>query len=216
MATTVLICDDHGLLRAGLKALLAAEPGIEVVGEAEDGKQAVEQAVALRPEVALVDITMPELDGLAATRQIQRVAPDVKVLVLTMHDDPAYLYQALEAGASGYVYKRSAETDLIDAIHAVAHDDAFLAPRAAQRLVADYLARRSRGDLPPPAEKLTPREEEVLRLLARGYTNPDIAEELVISLKTVETHRAHILGKLGLRKRAELVHYAQTHGLLTA
>jgi two-component system response regulator NreC len=212
--TSVLICDDHALLRAGLKALLADEPGIVVVGEAENGRTAVERALALRPDVALVDITMPELDGLGATRQIHRGAPEVKVLVLTMHDDPAYLFQALEAGASGYVYKRSAEADLIEAIHAVSRDDAFLAPKAAQHLVADYVARRERGDLPPPAEKLTPREEEVLRLLARGYTNPEIAEELVISLKTVETHRAHILGKLGLRKRAELVTYAQTHGLL--
>lgn len=215
MATSVLICDDHALLRAGLKALLAGEPGIAVVGEAEDGVKAVERALALRPNVALVDITMPELDGLTATRRIRRGAPEVKVLVLTMHDDPAHLYQALEAGASGYVYKRSAEADLIDAIHAVARDEAFLAPKAAQRLVADYLRRRAAGDLPPPAEKLTPREEEVLRRLARGYTNPEIAAELVISLKTVETHRAHILGKLGLRKRAELVSYAQFHGLLT-
>ena len=215
VATRVLICDDHALLRAGLKALLADEAGVEVVGEAENGRVAVERAVALRPDVALVDITMPELDGLAATRQIQKGAPDVKVLVLTMHDDPAYLFQALEAGASGYVYKRSAESDLIEAIHAVVRGDAFLAPKAAQQVVADYLRRRDAGDLPPPAERLTPREEDVLRLLARGYTNPEIGEELVISLKTVETHRAHILGKLGLRKRAELVQYAQTHGLLT-
>ena len=214
MPIRVIVCDDHGLLRAGLKALLAGEAGIAVVGEAADGEEAVERASALRPDVALVDITMPRLDGLAATRRIRREAPAVKVLVLTMHDDPAYLFQALEAGASGYVLKRAAETDLVEAIRAVTHDEAFLAPRAVQRLVTDYLARRERGELPPPAEKLTPREEEVLRLIARGHTNPEIAEELVISQKTVETHRAHILGKLGLRKRAELVHYARTHGLL--
>jgi len=214
MPTRVLLCDDHALLRAGLKALLADEPGLEVVGEAADGAAAVERAVALRPDVALVDITMPELDGLAATRRIRRQAPDVKVLILTMHDDPSYLFQALEAGASGYVLKRAAESDLIDAIRAVSVGEAFLAPRAAQQLVADYVQRRERGDLPPPAEPLTPREEDVLRLLAQGYTNVEMAEELVISIKTVETHRAHILGKLGLRKRAELVRYAQTHGLL--
>ena len=214
MPIRVLLCDDHALLRAGLKALLADERGIEVVGEAADGQAAVVEAVARRPDVALLDITMPELDGLAATRQIRRRAPDVKVLILTMHDDAAYLFRALEAGASGYVLKRAAEADLVDAIRTVNIDDAFLAPSAARQLVADYLARRERGELPPPAEPLTPREEEVLKLLARGYTNVEVAAELVISGKTVETHRAHILAKLGLRKRAELVRYAQTHGLL--
>lgn len=210
----VLLCDDHTVLRAGLRALLADEPGIEVVGEAPDGGAAVAQAVALRPDVVLLDITMPELDGLGAARQIRRRAPAVKVLMLTMHDDAEYLFQALEAGAHGYVLKRAAETDLIAAIRGVQSDQAFLAPKAAQALVADYLARRDRGELPLPAEKLTAREEEVLRLLARGYINTEIADELVISVKTVETHRAHILSKLGLRKRAELVRYARSHGLL--
>lgn len=214
MPIRVLLCDDHALLRAGLRALLADERGIEVIGEAEDGHAAVAQAVRQRPDVALVDITMPELDGLAATRQIRRRAPDVKILILTMHDDPAYLFRALEAGAGGYVLKRAAEADLVAAIRTVNVDDAFLAPSAARQLVADYLARRERGELPPPAEPLTAREEEVLKLLARGYTNVEVATELVISSKTVETHRAHILAKLGLRKRAELVRYAQTHGLL--
>src|SRR5437867_2466595 len=146
MAIRVLLCDDHALLRAGLKALLADEPGIAVVGEAENGQAAVEQAVALRPDVALVDITMPELDGLAATRRIRRRAPEVKVLVLTMHDDPAYLFQALEAGASGYVLKRAAEADLVEAIRTVSVDEAFLAPAALRQLVADYLRRRERGE----------------------------------------------------------------------
>lgn len=214
MAIRVLLCDDHAVLRAGLKALLADERGIDVVGEASDGIQAVSEAVALRPDVALLDITMPELDGLNATRRIRRQAPAVKVLILTMHDDPEYLYQALEAGAHGYVLKRAAETDLIAAIRSVHVDEAFLAPRAAQTLIVDYLKRREQGDLPVPAERLTAREEDVLRLLARGFTNNDVADDLVISVKTVETHRAHILSKLGLRKRAELVRYAQTHGLL--
>ena len=214
MPVRILLCDDHALLRAGLRSLLADERGLAVVGEADTGLAAVQQAVALRPDVALVDITMPELDGLAATERIRRHAPEVKVLVLTMHDDPAYLFRALEAGAHGYVLKRAAETDLIDALRTVSVDEAFLAPAALRHLVADYLRRRERGELPPPAEPLTPREEEVLRLIARGHTNPEVAEALVISLKTVETHRAHILDKLGLRKRAELVRYAQTHGLL--
>jgi two-component system, NarL family, response regulator NreC len=214
VAISVLLCDDHALLRAGLRSLLASERGIEVVGEAENGRAAVERAVALRPDVALLDITMPELDGLAATARIRRQAPAVKVLVLTMHDDAAYLFRALEAGAHGYVLKRAAETDLVEAIRTVAVDEAFLAPAALRQLVVDYLRRRERGELPPPAEPLTPREEDVLRLLAQGYTNAETAEALVISIKTVETHRAHILGKLGLRKRAELVDYARTHGLV--
>jgi two-component system response regulator NreC len=214
MPIRVFLCDDHAMLRAGLKALLADEPGLAVVGEAGDGAAGVEQAVALRPDVALLDITMPELDGLEATRQLHRRAPDVRVLILTMHDDPEYLFQALEAGASGYVLKRAAEADLVAAIRTVVADRAFLAPAAQRTLVADYVGRRERGEIPLPVERLTPREEEVLKLLARGHTNQEIADALVISIKTVETHRAHVLDKLGLRKRAELVRYAQTHGLL--
>jgi two-component system response regulator NreC len=214
MSTRIVICDDHAVLRGGLRALLAAEPGLEVVGEAGDGAEGVERVLALRPQVALLDITMPGMNGIDAARAIHRLAPEVKVLMLTMHDDPEYLFRALEAGAAGYVLKRAADVDLIEAIRQVMLGEAFLAPAAAQTLVADYLARRDRGDLPITVETLTPREEEVLRLLAEGFTNQEIADRLFLSVKTVETHRAHILGKLGLRKRAELVRYARTHGLL--
>jgi two-component system response regulator NreC len=216
MSTRIVLCDDHAVLRSGLRALLTAEPGLEVVGEAGDGAEGVERVVALRPEVALLDITMPGMDGIAAARAIHRQAPEVKVLMLTMHDDPEYLFQALEAGAAGYVLKRAADVDLVEAIRQVVLGEAFLAPAATRALIADYLARRERGDLPLAVEALTPREEEVLRFLAEGYTNQEIADRLVVSVKTVETHRAHILGKLGLRKRAELVRYARTHGLLGA
>jgi len=210
----IVLCDDHAVLRSGLRALLASEPGLAVVDEAGDGVEAVERVVARRPEVALLDITMPGMSGIEAAREIHRRAPEVKVLMLTMHDEPEFLFQSLEAGAAGYVLKRAADTDLLDAIHQVVHEDAFLAPAAARSLIADYLARRDRGEVAPVVEELTAREEEVLRLLAEGYTNQEVADRLTISVKTVETHRAHILGKLGLRKRAELVRYARTHGLL--
>lgn len=167
-----------------------------------------------RPDVAIFDIILPGIDDLEAARRIRRGAPDVRVLMLTMHDDPAYLYQALDAGAAGYVLKRAADVELIAAIRSVVMDNAFLAPAAARSLVADYLHRRERGELRIEAERLTPREEEVLSLIAQGFTNVEIGDRLVISIKTVETHRSHVLAKLGLRKRAELVHYARTHGLL--
>ncbi|TAK20781.1 MAG: response regulator transcription factor [Chloroflexota bacterium] len=214
MSIRVFLCDDHAVLRAGLKALLATETGIEVIGEAGDGEEAVDAIAVLKPDVALIDITMPGIDGLETTRRIIRGVPGVRVLILTMHDDPEYLYQSLDAGAAGYVLKRAAETDLIDAIRSVISEETFLAPTAFRSIVADYVARRDRGELVGPIERLTAREEEVLRLLAQGYTNMEIADALVISVKTVETHRAHILDKLGLRKRAELVRYARTHGLL--
>jgi two-component system response regulator NreC len=216
MSLRVVLCDDHAVLRAGLRSLLTFDGDMTVVGEAADGHEAVEKVLELQPDIALLDITMPGMDGITAARQIHQQAPEVKLLILTMHDDPEFLFQALEAGASGYVVKRAAETDLISAIQQVHLGEAFAGSASTQRLVADYLLKRERGELPVLVENLTCREEEVLRFLARGYTNQEIAEELVISVKTVETHRAHILGKLGLRKRAELVRYAQTHGLLAA
>ncbi|TAK20682.1 MAG: response regulator transcription factor [Chloroflexota bacterium] len=214
MPIRVYLCDDHAMLRAGLRALLGDERGIEVIGEAGDGRTAVAEVVALRPDVAIFDITMPGIDGLEATRRVHRSVPEVRVLILTMHDDPAYLFQALDAGAAGYVLKRSAESDLIEAIRTIVVDNAFLAPAAASALVSDYVRRRDRGEIHEPIERLTAREEDVLKLIAQGFTNVEIADRLVISIKTVETHRAHILGKLGMRKRAELVEYARTHGLI--
>lgn len=216
MTIRIVLCDDHAVLRAGLRALLQAEPGLAVVGEAADGIETVDRVMALRPDVAVVDVAMPGRDGIAAAHQIHRLAPDVKILMLTMHEDGPFVAQALEAGAAGYVLKRAADVELIGAIHQVRRGGAFVGSPEIRRIAAEYHASRERGDVPLEIEALTAREEEVLRLLARGYTNHEIAAELVISAKTVESHRAHILGKLGVRRRAELVRYAQTHGLLGA
>jgi two-component system response regulator NreC len=213
---TVLIVDDERTFGEALEVALEREDDLRIVEVAMDGGEAVRAADRFRPDVVLMDVTMPGMSGIEAAREIHRLAPDVRILVLTMHDDPEYLFQALDAGAAGYVLKRAADTDLLEAIHRVVHEDAFLAPAAARALIADYASRRDRGEVAPVVEALTGREEEVLRLLAEGYTNQEIADRLIISVKTVETHRAHILGKLGLRKRAELVRYARTHGLLDA
>ena len=211
----LLLVDDHAVLRAGLRTLLNAELDMEVVGEAADGKQAVQKVAELEPEVVLMDISMPVLNGLEATRQIRRAHPQVKVLVLTMHDSEEYLFQVLEAGASGYVPKKAADTELINAIRAVYRGEAFLYPTAAKALIQDYLERARAGEESDSFDRLTEREKEVLKLVAEGYTNQEIAYMLVISVKTVETHRARIMEKLEFRTRAELVRYALNRGLLT-
>jgi two-component system response regulator NreC len=212
----VLLADDHAVLRAGLKALLNAEPDINVVGEAADGDEAIQESSRLHPDVVLMDITMPRTDGLAATETIRERNPSVRVLALTMHDSEEYLFRVLEAGGSGYVTKRAAVTELIDAIRAVHRGEAFLRPGAARQLMEDYLGRVGTGEEAESYGRLTQREREVLRLLADGYTNQEIADRLIISVKTVETHRAHILEKLGLHTRAELVRFARQRGLISA
>jgi two-component system response regulator NreC len=198
----VLIVDDHAMVRAGLRALLETQAGITVVGEAEDGVSAVERCRQLQPNVVLMDLTMPGRGGIRATEDIQREFPGVRVLVLTMHDDAAYVRQALVAGAAGYVLKKSLSSDLIRAIHAV-HAGARYLP--AQIHLSPPAA---------PAQPLTEREREVVRLIALGHTNSEIGRMLHISEKTVETHRAHIFEKLHLETRADLVRYALEHGLL--
>ena len=210
----ILLVDDHTILRAGLRALLSDEPDIEVVGEAGDGQKAVAQAQKLLPDVALMDISMPVMDGLEATRRIHQCCPEVKVLVLTIHDNEEYLFQILEAGGSGYLVKTSADTELINAIHAVHRGEAFLNPSAAKRLIKHYLRAVGQGEERQSYEELTGREKEILKFIAEGYTNQEIANLLIISVKTVETHRAHILEKLGLHTRADLVKYVRNQGLL--
>lgn len=213
----VFVADDHAVLRAGLRLLLDAEPDIEVVGESSTGEDAARQVEADPPDVVLMDITMPGAGGLAATARIHECCPSVRILVLTMHDEDSYLRQFLRAGASGYVLKKAADTELTAAIRAVHRGEVYLYPTVARALVSQYLQEK-----PSPSAdgdglaRLTRREREVLQLVARGYTNQQIADRLFVSVKTIETHRAHIMQKLNLHGRAELVRFALDRGLLAA
>jgi len=208
----VLLADDHAVLRAGLKALLNAEPDIEVVGEAADGQAAVDAAGRTRPDVIVMDIQMPRMGGLEATRVLKASDIPSKVLILTMHAESQYLLPLLEAGGSGYVLKSGADTELIEAIRTVHRGEVFLYPAATKLLVDGYLDRSGRdGD---PFDGLTEREREVLKLVAEGYSGTEIAERLIISPKTVDTYRERIMQKLGMRHRYELVRYALRKGML--
>jgi DNA-binding NarL/FixJ family response regulator len=203
----ILIADDHGIVRSGVKLLLDRQPDMEVVAEAEDGVEAIEKAIAEKPDLAILDVAMPRMTGLQATHEIRKQAPDVQVLILSMHEDERYLFEALRAGAAGYVLKRAADQDLVEAVRAAGRGEPFLTPTAQQALIRDFL---ERGEQP----ELTPREEEVVKLIAEAHTNKEIAEILHLSEKTVESHRANVLQKLGMRDRVELVRYAIRHGLV--
>ena len=215
MSIRVLIADDQSLVRAGFRLVLENHPDLEVVGEASNGNQAVHSVARLAPDVVLMDIRMPELDGIAATRQITARHP-ARVLVLTTYDLDEYVYDALQAGASGFLLKDTPPPQLVDGIRAVAGGEALLAPTVTRRLIEEFArigsARRTR---PPELEELTPRELEVLRLLARGMSNAEIAAALVLGDTTVKTHVAHVLGKLGLRDRVQAVVLAYESGLVT-
>ncbi len=214
-AIRVLLVDDHTILRAGIRALLAAEADITVVGEAADGQEAVEKADALRPDLVLMDVVMPRMNGLEATGLIKRRDPAVKVLVLSMYDDDEYVQQVIQAGASGYLLKGIVADDLVRAIREVHAGSSFLNPSVAAKLIEDYV-RRVRGEEDAPArEPLTAREREVLTLIADGNSNQAIADSLCLSRKTVESHRANIMRKLGLHDVTELVKYALRTGLIT-
>ena len=210
----VLLADDHAIVREGIKMILAAEPDIEVVGEAADGLQAVETAQKLKPDVAVLDISMPTLNGIEATRQIRSVLPNTHTLTLTMHEDDTYVFQLLKAGAAGYVLKRAAATDLVQAIRAAHRGETFLYPSVAKAVVADYLKRLEEGEGRETYDGLTEREKEILTLVAEGATNQEIARRLFISIKTVQTHRAHVMEKLNLHDRTKLVRYAIRKGLI--
>ncbi|MDQ7859798.1 MAG: response regulator transcription factor [Armatimonadota bacterium] len=210
----VVLAEDHAIVREGIRRLLAAEPDIVVVGEAADGHAAVDLTETLRPDVVCMDISMPGLSGLEATRQIKARLPEVGIVVLTMHEDEAYFYELVKAGASGYVLKRASARDLVDAVRAVAGGHTFLHPLIAQRLVSEHERTGGRDDDRRRYDGLTERERQVVRLIANGKTNREIAEALHISVKTVETHRTHIMEKLDLHDRAHLVRYAVRKGLI--
>jgi two-component system response regulator NreC len=209
----LLVVDDHPVVRAGLRTLLGAQPDMEVVGEAEDGTTALEQAAQLQPDVVVMDITMEGMGGLAATRELKRRMPDTKVLVLTMHENEEYLRQMLEAGATGYVLKQAVDTELAVAIRAVHRGEMFLYSSFTRVLLGD-LGQGEENEEGRSYELLSPREQEVLRLVALGYTNQQIADDLFLSVKTVETYRARVMDKLDLKSRSALVRYALRHGLL--
>jgi two-component system response regulator NreC len=206
----VLIVDDHAVVRSGLRRVLDAEDDIEAVAEAPSAERAVFEALEHRPDVVLMDVVMPGKSGIEGMPALLQAVPDVKVLILSMQDDPRYVHEAFEAGASGYVLKEAADTDVVGAVRAVAAGERYVHPALGARLVAAEAAERRRAEEDPLSE----REREVLRLLALGHTNQEIAGLLYISVRTAETHRAHIMQKLGLSNRAELVRYALEQGLL--
>lgn len=214
METKVLLADDHTILREGLRMVLDAQPQITVVGEASDGREAVEMAETLRPDVVVMDIAMPNLNGLDATRQIKKRWPEIRVVILTMHENQQYLMQIVKAGATGAVLKRSAGTELLTAIKAAARGQSYFSPSIASMMLEDYRLRLRDEGIDDP-EVLTEREREVLQLVAEGLTNQEIADALFVSIKTVQTHRSHIMEKLGVHDRTELVKYAIRTGMVT-
>jgi DNA-binding NarL/FixJ family response regulator len=208
----ILLADDHGLVRRGLRLILEAHPDLEVVAEAADGAQAVKLARDGDIDLAILDISMPRMTGLQAAREIHKHNPGLPILILSMHENEQYLYEALRAGASGYVVKKIADRDLVEACRATLRGEPFLYPGAVTTLISDYLRRARQGE--EPRDLLTPRESEIVKLVAESYTNKQIAEALVISEKTVDSHRANILEKLGLHDRVELTRYAIRSGLI--
>jgi DNA-binding NarL/FixJ family response regulator len=213
LRTTVLVADDHAVVRRGVRSVLDAEPDFEVVAEAGDGAQAVALALDHEVTLAILDVSMPRMTGLQAAEELHRRAPAMRSLMLSMYDDDQYFFEALRAGASGYVLKSGVDRDLVEACRAAMRGESFLYPEAAAALVKDRLARAAEGE-PVSADPLTARERQVLKLIAEAYTNQQIAEALVISPKTVENHRSNILEKLGMRDRVELTRYAIRRGLV--
>ena len=211
--TRILLADDHALVRRGVRLILDGEPDLTVVAEAADGAEAVALARSVEVDLAVLDVAMPRLTGLQAAREMSRRVPAPRILLLSMYDSEQYFFEALKAGASGYVLKTVANRDLIEACRATMRGEPFLYPAAVQALVRDYLDRASRGEA-TPEDPLSPRELEVVKLIAEGFTSEEIAEQLFISKKTVDRHRANMLEKLGMRNRVELTRYAIRRGLV--
>jgi DNA-binding NarL/FixJ family response regulator len=212
LVTRILIADDHAIVRSGLKKVLDAKADLEVVGEADDGAEAVEKAIAEDVHLAILDVSMPRMTGIQAAAELHKRKPELKTLMLSMHDSEQFLFEALRAGASGYVLKSGADTDIVDAVRAAMRGDSYLYPSAVTALVRDYAARGGRDE--EEFDVLTPRELEVVKLIAEAYTSKQIADELFISIKTVDRHRQNILDKLGMRDRVELTRYAIRRGLI--
>jgi DNA-binding NarL/FixJ family response regulator len=210
LVTRILIADDHPLVRSGLRRVLDAQPDLRVVGEAEDGAEAVQKALADEVDLVILDVSMPRMTGIQAADELSKRKPEIRLLMLSMYDSEQYLFEALKAGASGYVLKSAADEDIVKAVRATMRGESFLYPSAINTLVRDYVDRGAEGQ----PDVLTPRELEVLKLIAEAHTSKQIAEELVISVKTVERHRQNILDKLGLRDRVELTRYAIRRGLV--
>jgi len=212
LVTRILIADDHSIVRSGLKKVLDAKPDMEVVAEAEDGSEAVEKSLREDVHLVILDVSMPRKTGIQAAAELHKRKPELRVLMLSMHDSEQFLFEALKAGASGYVLKSGADTDIVEAVRAAMRGDSYLYPSAVTTLVRDYVERGGRGE--EQFDVLTPRELEVLKLIAEAYTSKEISKELWISIKTVERHRQNILDKLGMRDRVELTRYAIRRGLI--
>jgi DNA-binding NarL/FixJ family response regulator len=213
LRTRILLADDHTVVRQGLRFILDSEPDLEVVAEASNGNEAVARALGDDIDLAILDIAMPTMTGLQAARELARRRPELKMLILSMHDDEGYLFEALKAGTAGYVLKSVADRDLVEACRAAMRGEPFLYAGAERALVRDYVQRAQAGE-PLPEDPLTPREQQIVKLIAESHTNRQIAEVLTISEKTVETHRANILEKLGMRDRVELTRYAIRRGFV--
>jgi two-component system response regulator NreC len=211
----VLLAEDHTIVRKGICALLDAVEDIEVVGEAEDGREAIDKVSQLLPDVVLMDNTMPRLNGLEATRQIKKLFPEIIVLILTMHTDEEYIFQFLQAGASGYLIKKTAPRELVSAIRAVYQGDSFLSPPVSKKVIDEYLKQTGETEQPEIYAQLTDREREVLQLIAEGFSNKEIAEQLHLSVKTVGNHRINLMEKLDIHNVSDLTKYAIRKGIIS-